>query len=117
MVESLITYAWRNWNKGTPLKLIDPILMDGSRSEMMRCIHLGLLCGEQNIAYRPTMDAVVLTLSSSSTSLPAPSKPAFLMQSIVLPEGMPQSSVSNQSRSATVQVSIIEASFSELDPR
>ncbi|OMO64958.1 hypothetical protein COLO4_31703 [Corchorus olitorius] len=28
--------AWRNWKAGTALKIIDPILGDGSRSEMMR---------------------------------------------------------------------------------
>ncbi|XWS18239.1 hypothetical protein CRYUN_Cryun32bG0026300 [Craigia yunnanensis] len=117
MSESLTAHAWKNWKKGTPLKLIDPILRDGSRSEMMRCIHLALLCVQENIAYRPTMDSVVLMLSSCSISLPVPSKPGFLLQSIVLPEGRPQSSGSNQSRSATVQVSVNEASLSELDPR
>ncbi|KAK6268929.1 hypothetical protein QUC31_013089 [Theobroma cacao] len=109
--------AWKNWNEGTPWKLIDDILLDDSRSEMLRCIHLGLLCVQENIAHRPTMDSVVLMLSSSSISLRAPSRPAFLLQSSKVPEGRPESSRSSQSKSAEVQVTVNEASFSELDPR
>ncbi|XP_007025940.2 PREDICTED: putative receptor-like protein kinase At4g00960 isoform X2 [Theobroma cacao] len=114
---SLIIHAWKNWNEGTPWKLIDDILLDDSRSEMLRCIHLGLLCVQENIAHRPTMDSVVLMLSSSSISLRAPSRPAFLLQSSKVPEGRPESSRSSQSKSAEVQVTVNEASFSELDPR
>ncbi|MBA0876350.1 hypothetical protein Goshw_009806 [Gossypium schwendimanii] len=32
---SLLTYAWRNWNEGTDWEVVDPILRDGSRSEIM----------------------------------------------------------------------------------
>ncbi|XP_021294095.1 putative receptor-like protein kinase At4g00960 isoform X2 [Herrania umbratica] len=114
---NLITHAWKNWNEGNPLKLIDDILLDDSRSEMLRCIHLGLLCVQENIARRPTMDSVVLMLSSSSISLRAPSRPAFLLQSAKVPEGGPESSGSSQSKSAEVPVTVNEASFTELDPR
>lgn len=79
--DSLLTHAWRNWREGTPLEVVDPILRDGSRSEIMRCIHLGLLCVQDNIAYRPTMASVVLMLGSYSMSLPVPSRSAFSMQS------------------------------------
>ncbi|GKV50471.1 hypothetical protein SLEP1_g57171 [Rubroshorea leprosula] len=44
---------------------------------MMRCIHIGLLCVQENVAERPTMASVVLLLNSNSTSLPVPSQPAF----------------------------------------
>ncbi|KAE8724428.1 pyruvate decarboxylase 1-like [Hibiscus syriacus] len=75
--ETLLTHAWRNWKEGTALEFVYPILRDGSRSEIMRCIHLGLLCVQENIAYRPTMTSVVLMLSSYSMSLPVPSRPAY----------------------------------------
>ncbi|TYH84139.1 hypothetical protein ES332_D02G178700v1 [Gossypium tomentosum] len=116
--DSLLTHAWRNWREGTPLEVVDPILRDGSRSEIMRCIHLGLLCVQDNIDSRPTMASVVLMLSSYSISLPVPSRPAFSMHSTMETETKSQSSsLSNQSKRENIQVSVNEASISELDPR
>ncbi|OMO76055.1 hypothetical protein COLO4_25684 [Corchorus olitorius] len=114
--ESLLSHAWRNWNAGTAMEIIDPILRDGTKSEMMRCIHLGLLCIQQNIAYRPSMSSVVLMLSSYSISLPAPSTPANLDMHSTSESG---STIyeSDQSKHKTSQVSINEMSISELDPR
>ncbi|MBA0556400.1 hypothetical protein Golob_026505 [Gossypium lobatum] len=109
--DSLLTHAWRNWRKGTPLEVVDPILRDGSRSEIMRCIHLGLLCVQDNIDSRPTMASVVLMLSSYSISLPVPSRPAFSMHSTM------ETETKSQSSSLSNQVSVNEASISELDPR
>ncbi|EOY28547.1 Cysteine-rich RLK 29, putative isoform 1 [Theobroma cacao] len=69
-VEDLLSCARKNWREGTALNLIDPTLRDGSRNEMLRCIHIGLLCVQENVADRPTMATVVLMLNSSSISLP-----------------------------------------------
>ncbi|XP_061979077.1 cysteine-rich receptor-like protein kinase 10 isoform X2 [Populus nigra] len=80
-VEDLLSYAWRNWREGTGLNVIDPALSTGSRTEMTRCIHIGLLCVQENIADRPTMASIVLMLSSYSLTLPVPSQPAFFMNS------------------------------------
>ncbi|MBA0767310.1 hypothetical protein Gotri_016207 [Gossypium trilobum] len=80
-IEHLLNFAWRNWEAGTAFDLVDPNLRDGSRSELMRCIHIGLLCVQENVAQRPNMSAVVLMLTSYSTTLPLPSEPAFLMHS------------------------------------
>ncbi|KAL4643556.1 hypothetical protein ACB092_02G101100 [Castanea dentata] len=80
-VELLLSYAWTNWREGTASNLIDQTLGDGSRSEIMRCIHIGLLCVQENVAYRPTMASVVQMLSSHSSSLPTPARPAFLIYS------------------------------------
>ncbi|MBA0662364.1 hypothetical protein Goklo_006497, partial [Gossypium klotzschianum] len=116
--DSLLTHAWRNWSEGTALEVVDPILRDCSRIEIMRCIHLGLLCVQDNIAYRPTMASVVLMLSSYSMSLPVPSRPAFSMHSTMETETKSRSSsLSNQSKRETIQISVNEASISELGPR
>ena len=61
--------------------MIDPALRDGSTSEIMRCIHIGLLCVQENAADRPTMASVVLMLSSDSLNLPIPSQPGFFLRS------------------------------------
>ncbi|OIV91160.1 hypothetical protein TanjilG_30382 [Lupinus angustifolius] len=80
-VEDLISFAWKSWKDGTATNLIDPAINNGSRNEIMRCIHIGLLCVQENLADRPTMASVVLMLNSYSTTLPVPSEPAFFMQS------------------------------------
>ncbi|XP_034892319.2 cysteine-rich receptor-like protein kinase 29 [Populus alba] len=80
-IEHLMSHAWRNWREGTAQDMIDPVLSSGSATEMMRCIHIGLLCVQENVAERPTMASVVLMLSSSSLTLQIPSQPAFFMNS------------------------------------
>ncbi|XP_042511791.1 putative receptor-like protein kinase At4g00960 isoform X2 [Macadamia integrifolia] len=80
--EDLLSYAWRKWNDGTALALMDPTLGENCpNSEVIRCIHIGLLCVAENVSDRPTMASVVLMLNSYSTTLPLPSSPAFLMHS------------------------------------
>ncbi|XP_057996390.1 cysteine-rich receptor-like protein kinase 44 [Hevea brasiliensis] len=113
--ENLFTYAWRSWNEGTPLNLIDAIpLSVGSRNEMIRCIHVGLLCVQEDVTRRPAMDSVILMLSSHSVSLPLPSRPAYFMHSIV--EEEPQASPPNPEMNA-VDKSRNEVSLSEQVPR
>ncbi|GKV43684.1 hypothetical protein SLEP1_g50945 [Rubroshorea leprosula] len=106
--DDLLTHAWKLWMEGTALELIDPILRDGSSGEMMRCIQIGLLCVQENVAKRPTIASVVLMLGSSSGSFPIPSKPAYFMHSIM---------ESDASSGAPVQFTVNNVSISELDPR
>ncbi|KAM4127390.1 hypothetical protein ACJW30_02G086300 [Castanea mollissima] len=102
-VELLLSYAWTNWREGTASNLIDQTLGDGSRSEITRCIHIGLLCVQENVAYRPTIASVVQMLNSDSSSLPTPAQPAFLTYSdierdITLLESTSRAFESEQSR-------------------
>lgn len=60
---------------------------------MKKCINIGLLCAQENSADRPTMETVVLMLSSDSVILPILSPPADLKNK------SPQSDVSSQGRS------------------
>ncbi|GMJ14619.1 cysteine-rich RLK (RECEPTOR-like protein kinase) 29 [Hibiscus trionum] len=117
-VEDLISSAWKYWRQGTAMNLIDPTLRDGSRNEMMRCIHVGLLCVQENVADRPTMATVILMLNSFSVSLPMPSQPAFFMHSNI-DSDMSSSMVSEsyQSKSEELPLSQNEASITDLYPR
>ncbi|KAM2136454.1 hypothetical protein ACFX1R_006216 [Malus domestica] len=76
-IEDLLSYAWKWWCEGTSSNLIDPTLSNGSRNEILRCIHIGLPYVQENIANRPTMNAIVLMLNSYSVTLPVPSQLAF----------------------------------------
>ncbi|KAF7138578.1 hypothetical protein RHSIM_Rhsim07G0195100 [Rhododendron simsii] len=79
----LVSYAWKTWREGIVSNLIDPTLRanSGSIREIIRCINIGLLCVQKNVAERPTMASVVIMLSSSSLSLPIPSEPVLDMHS------------------------------------
>ncbi|KAI4332889.1 hypothetical protein L6164_017763 [Bauhinia variegata] len=75
---SLVAYAWRLWCEGNAVVLMDPILEKSSTaSEIIKCIHIGLLCVQQNAADRPTISAVALMLGNDAKVLPDPKQPAF----------------------------------------
>ncbi|GER52984.1 cysteine-rich receptor-like protein kinase [Striga asiatica] len=82
-IEDLLSFAWKNWKDSTAANFVDPCLRSGSGSisEILRCIHIGLLCVQENPVDRPTMASVVLMLNSFSLTLAAPSEPAFYMPS------------------------------------
>ncbi|GMI72902.1 cysteine-rich RLK (RECEPTOR-like protein kinase) 29 [Hibiscus trionum] len=114
--EYILSYAWKSWKEGTALNLVDPTLADGSRTEIMRCIHIALLCVQENIAARPTMASIALMLNSFSTTLEVPSQPAFFMQSNVESDKS-LSFVSTSNKSELLPLSHNEVSISELSPR
>ncbi|KAK7391008.1 hypothetical protein VNO78_19286 [Psophocarpus tetragonolobus] len=80
-IEDLLAFAWRNWKEGTAINIVDPSLNNNARNEIMRCIHIGLLCVQENLAERPTMANIILMLNSYSLSLPIPTEPAFYTNS------------------------------------
>ncbi|KAL2495284.1 Cysteine-rich receptor-like protein kinase 6 [Forsythia ovata] len=82
--QTLLTYAWRLWNEGQLLDLIDPMLTESCpMQELERCIHIGLLCVQEDPAERPTMSAVVVLLETKQISPPQPNKPAFSVRKLV----------------------------------
>lgn len=60
------------------LEVVDPC-MNGSFSEkeLLKCVHIGLLCVQGNPADRPTMSAVVMMLGSETFTVHVPSKPSL----------------------------------------
>ncbi|KAL0361756.1 UNVERIFIED_CONTAM: Cysteine-rich receptor-like protein kinase [Sesamum radiatum] len=112
--EYLLSYAWRNRRQGTTADVIDPVLRVTSsfQIDMLRCIHIVLLCVQENAADRPTMSSVVLMLNSTSLTLRIPSQPAFY-----LPNSREWES-STSSRSNTMEPrSNSDVSISEYGPR
>ncbi|XP_076907094.1 cysteine-rich receptor-like protein kinase 10 isoform X2 [Bidens hawaiensis] len=87
-IEDLLSFAWKNWRNKTVADIIDPTLRTGSGSlhDIIRSIHIGLLCVQENVANRPTMASVVLMLNSFSLTIPVPSEPAFFMHGKIDPK-------------------------------
>ena len=74
--------VWEHWEAGTATELVDRG-MSGSfpAGDVIRCVHVGLLCVQGDPAARPVMSAVVMMLGSDTVTLQAPSKPGFFARS------------------------------------
>ncbi|XP_073006007.1 cysteine-rich receptor-like protein kinase 6 [Typha latifolia] len=122
--EDLLSFTWEHWTSGTITEVMDPSLGNHyPRSEMLRCIHIGLLCVQEDPVDRPSMSTVVVMLSSETVSLEAPARPAFCVRkSSILSDVYTSSSdtngiTSNKNSSKSVPMSPNEVSITELEPR
>ena len=80
------------WKEKTPLKLIDAHLEESCiKSEVLRCIHVGLLCVQHHPNDRPNMASVVVMLTSE-VDLAQPKEPGFLLGNMTINR---ESSISN----------------------
>uniref|UniRef100_A0A803L1E4 Uncharacterized protein n=1 Tax=Chenopodium quinoa TaxID=63459 RepID=A0A803L1E4_CHEQI len=81
--EGLLHRAWRLWNEKAALVLVDPSLKNEfSIEEVKICIHIGLLCIQEDATKRPRMTSVVAALNGQSVTLPLPSTPHFLVANV-----------------------------------
>ncbi|XP_026432812.1 cysteine-rich receptor-like protein kinase 10 [Papaver somniferum] len=128
IARDLLTYAWKHWNNGSATEILDPTLKDKcSRGEVIICIHVALLCVQENVADRPTMPTVVQMLNNSvSTIHDLPSSPAFFADTARHIDPHPtlypgyseeQGIANNRSNTNTPNWSVNEASVTELYPR
>ncbi|OEL30083.1 Cysteine-rich receptor-like protein kinase 25 [Dichanthelium oligosanthes] len=76
--EDLLTYIWRHWSRGSVQPLLEGCPVVGRRpQEILRCIHVALLCVQEDPQLRPGMASVVVMFNSRSITLPPPAAPAF----------------------------------------
>ncbi|KAL6864853.1 hypothetical protein ACP4OV_016004 [Aristida adscensionis] len=80
----LINLVLKHWIRGNVIELIDPSLSEQpSIEQLLKCIHIGLLCLQRKPAARPMMSWVNVVLGSSSTvCLPSLSRSAFFIQDV-----------------------------------
>ena len=93
------------WREGKCLEFADPALGDSYPiNDVLRCIHIGLLCVQDSPIDRPSMSDVVSMISNETVSLVPPKQPGFFI---------------NRSLSKTVleTFSINEVSVSEIVAR
>ncbi|KAL3729980.1 hypothetical protein ACJRO7_027044 [Eucalyptus globulus] len=107
---SLLGYAWTLLRDQKFMELIDPsIASTFNPVEVLRSIHVALLCVQNNPHDRPEMSSVVTMLSSEST-LPQPKQPGFFDETSV-------SEASSSSNSKHNNYSANEVTISQLLPR
>ncbi|KAF7011394.1 hypothetical protein CFC21_025707 [Triticum aestivum] len=74
----LTTYAWRLWEDGKATELVHSSFAEScSLHEVLRCIHVGLLCVQDRPDDRPLMSLVTFMLENENALLPAPKQPAY----------------------------------------
>ncbi|KAL3729968.1 hypothetical protein ACJRO7_027036 [Eucalyptus globulus] len=107
---SLLGYAWTLSRDKKFMELIDPLIASTFNPvEVLRSIHVALLCVQNNPHDRPEMSSVVMMLSSEST-LPQPKQPGFFDETSA-------SDASSSSDSRHKKYSANEITISHLLPR
>ncbi|GKV19345.1 hypothetical protein SLEP1_g29623 [Rubroshorea leprosula] len=108
--ESLLTFAWKLWSQGQEVQLIDPEMVQSCvESEVLKCIHIGLLCVQKDPVDRPTMSSVILILGGETVRLPKPTEPAFFAGRVVAESASPLAK--------NIVCSINEVTLSNVSPR
>nr|CAB3464857.1 unnamed protein product [Digitaria exilis] len=98
--------VWRHWSLGSVAQLLDGYPADEpGKQDMLRCIHIGLLCVQEDPQLRPSMASVLLMLKHRIMTMSAPTKPAFVFLSSDMPSV------------AVREPSINVVSVSDLEPR
>ncbi|KAG6515125.1 hypothetical protein ZIOFF_025510 [Zingiber officinale] len=72
--QNLLRTAWDLWMQDKPSEFIDQLL-DCEVGKAVKCIHIGLLCVQENAEERPTMSQVVVMLRTEGMVLPQPAQP------------------------------------------
>ena len=102
--------AWDLWEEGQAIQLMDQTLIDSYvHDEVMRCIHIGILCVEEDADDRPTMSNIISMLINRSARLSLPKRPAFYTRRKMLE--------AKTTYKESYAYSINEITISELDQR
>nr|XP_023917802.1 G-type lectin S-receptor-like serine/threonine-protein kinase At1g11330 [Quercus suber] len=107
---SLLGFAWKLWTADNIIALIDPMIYEPCfEMEMLRCIHVGLLCVQEFVKDRPIISVVISMLKSEIVDLPRPKQPAFIERQIALD--------TNSSQSGQKKISVNDVTVTMLQGR
>ncbi|KAL2327896.1 hypothetical protein Fmac_021323 [Flemingia macrophylla] len=105
---NLVGHAWTTWKDGKALELIDPNMKESYViSEVLRCLHISLLCVQQYAEDRPTMTSVILMLESHM-ELVEPKEHGFIPRNVSIEEYL-CSSQKDTSSTNDVTVTVLQA--------
>ncbi|GKV19159.1 hypothetical protein SLEP1_g29453 [Rubroshorea leprosula] len=106
---SLLEYAWKLWNEDTVLAMVDKLVCNPCHCrEILRCIHVGLLCVQEMAKDRPTMSTVISMLNSEIVDLPSPKQPAFILKQIATDAESPSQHGQQRCSVNNVTVTIVQ---------
>ncbi|EMS44971.1 Cysteine-rich receptor-like protein kinase 29 [Triticum urartu] len=78
---NLLTEVWNHWKKGTISQMMDQALDQHTRSQQLRCVHVGLMCVQADPDHRPEISTVIFMLTRDNMELQLPKEPAFFFGS------------------------------------
>ncbi|KAL4625477.1 hypothetical protein ACB092_05G029100, partial [Castanea dentata] len=79
----LLEIAWKLWKDDNIMALVDPAIWDPCfQMDILKCIHVGLLCVQELARDRPNVSIVISMLKSEILDLPTPKQPAFMERQI-----------------------------------
>ncbi|KAL2475496.1 G-type lectin S-receptor-like serine/threonine-protein kinase [Abeliophyllum distichum] len=103
--------SWKLWNEDNGSAFIDQTIYKAeSQGEMVRCIHIALLCVQEFPKDRPTISTVLAMLSREIVDLPVPEQPFLPRSGTVLMLPLP-------SRAKWESPSINDVTLTMLDGR
>ncbi|KAL1201613.1 Cysteine-rich receptor-like protein kinase 34 [Cardamine amara subsp. amara] len=115
---NLVTYVWRLWREGPTSELVDPSIGENYDSnEATRCIHMALLCVQQDPADRPTLASIILMLTSNTITLPVPQQPGFFFQRRLDQDFVAEGLDSSHSTGRSAPYSVNDVWITDLEPR
>ncbi|XAR60356.1 Non-specific serine/threonine protein kinase [Bertholletia excelsa] len=102
--------AWKLFEEGRTMELINESLLEESsnESEMLRAIHVGLLCVQQRPEDRPEMSTVVVMLVGDG-ALPLPKQPGFFTERSLVLEAAVNSSPRMLESANLLTITTVEA--------
>ncbi|GLJ27251.1 hypothetical protein SUGI_0534690 [Cryptomeria japonica] len=112
--QTLLKWVWRSYKGENIVDVIDREIIESFSREQV-CIHVGLLCTQENASLRPPMSNVYAMLSNHFvTNLPEPTNPSYLCdRQINIPSHIPPTLYTAH----LIYPSINDTSISNLDPR
>lgn len=111
--------VWNLWKEGKVGSLIDKRISRPSEweAEVMRCMHIGLLCVQELPKDRPSTSAVLSMLISETIELPEPKKPAFAIKGSSSTPTPPHTTTSSSHPSQKSSSSINNVTLTVVDGR
>ncbi|XP_027364751.1 putative receptor-like protein kinase At4g00960 [Abrus precatorius] len=98
--DDILSITWKNWTNQTPFLILDPKLNGSySRNEVRRCIHIALLCTQENPVDRPSMATIEVALNNYSVTLALPRQPASYLRWRTTPDRLRHQRGSDGNRS------------------
>ncbi|CAA0825137.1 Unknown protein [Striga hermonthica] len=98
---NLLGHVWKMWKEGNVGDVIDQRI-SSHRVEIVRCIHIGLLCVQELPQDRPSISFVLSMLRSEIIDLPEPKQSAFVLNSTHSSTGTSSTQQSQKSSSISL---------------
>ncbi|CAN6817077.1 unnamed protein product [Brassica oleracea] len=79
--EGLLDFVWKKWSERKYAEIIDPLAAPSNNipvDQVMKLIHIGLLCVQDDVSKRPTINSILIWLEShAAITMPVPTPVTF----------------------------------------